>query len=169
MGMEGQLMSAGATLKSLLAIQAEIDAVIRVTVDTLARGGTIFACGNGGSAAEAQHFVTELVGRFRLSRRPLRSIFLGGDASQMSCIANDFGWDEVFARPLAALARHGDLLVIMSTTGQSPSVLAALRAATEMSLETVALLGNAGGPAAELARHPLVVGSNDTARIQEAH
>lgn len=160
---------ARAVFRSLPDIGAQIGAATTLMVETLRRGSRIFACGNGGSAAEAQHFVTELVGRYKSNRRSLPAVWLGGDTGQMSCIANDFSWDDVFARPLEGLARPGDILLALSTSGRSPNVLSCLRAATRLGLSSVALLGNGGGEAARLATHPVIVPASGTARVQEAH
>lgn len=104
-------------------------------------GGTLFVCGNGGSAAQAVHLEAELVGRFRDDRRPLPSVFLGLSASSVTAIGNDFGGEAVFARPLEALGREGDVLLAISTSGTSPNVVAALRVARERGLHTVLLAG----------------------------
>jgi len=157
------------TLESLSSMEAQLNDAARLIGQALLEGNTILVCGNGGSAAEGQHFVTELVGRYRLNRRPLPAIFLGGDAGQMSCIANDFDWDQVFARPLRAFARPGDVLLCFSTSGSSSNVVSVLKAAQELGLTRVALLGKDGGAAAGLATHPLIIDSSNTARIQEAH
>lgn len=150
-------------------IRDEITAASALIESTVRRGGRIFACGNGGSAAEAQHFVTELVGRYRTNRVPLPAVWLGGDTGQMSCIANDFSWDDVFSRPLRALAQPGDIVLALSTSGRSPNVVRCLEAASDLGLQSVALLGNGGGPAALHATHPVVVPATGTARVQEAH
>jgi D-sedoheptulose 7-phosphate isomerase len=157
------------TLETLSGMEARLSDAARLIGEALLGGNTILVCGNGGSAAEGQHFVTELIGRYRLNRRPLPAIFLGGDASQMSCIANDFDWDQVFARPLRAFARPGDVLLCFSSSGASSSVVNALKAAEELGLTRIALLGKGGGAAAAHATHPLIVDSGSTARIQEAH
>ncbi|OGO29026.1 MAG: phosphoheptose isomerase [Chloroflexi bacterium RBG_16_52_11] len=136
---------------------------------TLAKGGTLFWCGNGGSAADSQHLAAELVGRFKKDRRALRSIALTTDTSVLTCVANDYSFDDIFARQVEALGRPGDVLIGISTSGNSENVLRAFKAAKEMSMMTIALLGKGGGPAKELADHALVIPSDSTARIQEAH
>lgn len=136
---------------------------------SLAKGGTLFWCGNGGSAADSQHLAAELVGRFKKDRRALRSIALTTDTSVLTCVANDYSYDDVFARQIAALGRPGDVLIGISTSGNSENVLRAFKAAKEMSLTTIALLGKGGGSAKELADHALIIPSDSTARIQEAH
>ena len=135
----------------------------------LKRGNTIFWCGNGGSAAESSHLAVELIGRFRNNRRPLPSISLNADTSAITCIANDFGYDEIFARQLEGLAKVGDVLVVLSTSGNSENILRALRKAKEIGVVTIALLGKGGGRALDLADHSIVIDSTETARIQEIH
>lgn len=152
------------------AAQAEgVDAVAGRVAAALLAGQTLFTCGNGGSAADALHLAEELVGRYRGNRRPLPAICLNADPTALTCIANDFGYEAVFARQLQALARPGDLLVVFSTSGGSPNILAALGAARACGVVSVALLGKGGGAAADLADHPLVVPSANSARIQEVH
>jgi D-sedoheptulose 7-phosphate isomerase len=129
----------------------------------------LLTCGNGGSAAEAQHLATELTGRFRSDRASLPAITLGGDLSLMSCIANDFHWDEVFARPLDALGQAGDVLVCLSSSGQSSNIVRVLERARTKGIASLALLGKGGGAARGLATWEIIVDSNDTARVQEAH
>ena len=135
----------------------------------LANGGTVYWCGNGGSAADSQHLAAELIGRYSVHRRPLRSVALTTDSSVLTCIANDFNYDDVFARQVEALLSPGDVLVAISTSGESRNVLGALQAANQNGAETVALLGKGGGVAGSVANHVLIVDSDSTARIQEAH
>jgi phosphoheptose isomerase len=137
--------------------------------DTLAAGGKILACGNGGSASDAQHLVAELVGRYLEERRALPGVALASDPSVVTCLANDYGYDRVFARQVEALGRPGDMLVAITTSGRSPNVLEALRVAGRLGLRKVALLGGDGGPALPLADLALVVRCKETARIQECH
>jgi D-sedoheptulose 7-phosphate isomerase len=152
------------------AAQAEAaDAICRLVAEAVLAGRTLFTCGNGGSAADAIHLAEELVGRYRASRRPFAAICLNSDVGALTCIANDFGYEQVFARQLEALARPGDLLALFSTSGGSPNILAALRAARARGVTSVALLGKGGGPALALADHALVVPSDNSARIQEVH
>lgn len=135
----------------------------------LKNGNTVFWCGNGGSAAESSHLAVELIGRFKNNRRPLPSISLNADTSALTCIANDFGYDEIFARQLEGLARRGDVLIVLSTSGRSENILRALRKAKEIGVVTIALLGKGGGQALDLADHAIVIDSSETARIQEIH
>ena len=167
--LEQQIRAAQATLAGLVAHQAVLERAAAAVIAGLRAGGKLLACGNGGSAAEAQHLVTELVGRYQSNRRSLPAVFLGGDAGMMSCIGNDFSFDEVFARPLSSLAASGDLLVCFTTSGDPPNVLRALEVARQRSIESLALLGKTGGRARGLATWEVVIESTDTARIQEAH
>jgi len=163
-----------AALKSVCAEQlaAPIAAAAQRLAQALAAGGKVLACGNGGSAADAQHFAAELVGRFEGERRPLAALSLATDTSALTAIANDYGYEQVFARQVEALGRPGDVLVAISTSGRSPSVVAAVRAAQRRGLAVVALTGRGGG---ELARALaagdvlLCVPHEGTARIQEVH
>ena len=158
-----------AAMQSLLAQQAAFDKLATAAVQTLRAGGKILSCGNGGSAADAMHLAEELVGRYRSNRRSLPGVCLTADATALTCIANDFGFDEVFARQVEGLGAKGDLLVCFSTSGNSPNVLRALDAAQLRGVKTVALLGKDGGKAKGRADFELIVGSGDTARVQEAH
>jgi len=141
---------------------------IRMT-DCLLQGHKILWCGNGGSAADAQHLAAELVGRFRRERRALPSIALTADTSVLTAIANDCGFAKVFNRQLEALCAPGDVVVAISTSGKSPNVCAALERARELGAFTVAMTGENGGHLASFADVCLRVGSSDTARIQEGH
>ncbi len=143
--------------------------LVHLTHRTLAAGGKILACGNGGSASDAQHFVAELVGRYRDERPALAAVALNTDGAVLTCIANDYDYDRVFARQVEALGRPRDLLLAISTSGRSPNVLRALETARARGLATAALLGRDGGPAVPLADLALVVEAGETARIQEAH
>jgi D-sedoheptulose 7-phosphate isomerase len=131
--------------------------------------GTIYWCGNGGSAADCQHLAAELVGRFNLERRPLRSVALSADTSVLTCIANDYSFSDVFSRQINALADKGDVLIGVSTSGESPNVVNALKAAKQKGLYTIGLLGGDGGTVLPLADSSILVPSRSTARIQEAH
>lgn len=137
--------------------------------DSLAKGGTLFWCGNGGSAADSQHLAAELVGRFKKDRNALRSIALTTDTSVLTCVANDYSYEDIFSRQLEALARDGDVLVAISTSGKSENILRGLGAAKTHGVKTIALLGKDGGQAKALADLAIVIPSDSTARIQEAH
>lgn len=132
-------------------------------------GKRVYLCGNGGSAADAQHMAAELAGRLRMDRQGLPAIALTVNPSVLTAIANDYGYDAVFARQVEALGRPGDVLVGISTSGTSRNVVAALAAAHAAGLSTIGLMGKAGGPMKEYCDVAILVPSSDTQRIQEAH
>jgi D-sedoheptulose 7-phosphate isomerase len=136
---------------------------------SLKAGGKIMLCGNGGSAADAQHLAAEFVGRFRADRAPLPALALTADSATTTAIGNDFGFDQVFARQVSAFGRMGDVLIAISTSGNSPNVVAALLAARRLGVTTIGLLGKDGGACAALCNVPIIVASTSTARVQEAH
>jgi D-sedoheptulose 7-phosphate isomerase len=156
-------------VRQLEAQQPVLEAIARAMTATLRAGGKILWCGNGGSAGDSQHLAAELVGRFRRERRGMASVALTTDGSALTSIANDYGYEAVFSRQVEALGVKGDLLVGISTSGNSPNVVAALEAARIQGLATVAFTGAGGGRMANLADHLFAVASKDTARIQEAH
>jgi len=137
--------------------------------DALRDGGKVMFCGNGGSAADSQHLASEFTGRFVDDRRPLAALALSTDSSALTCIANDYAFDQVFERQLRGLGRPGDVLVAISTSGRSANVLRAAQAARELGIGVVGLLGRDGGPLKALCEVALVVPSDTTARIQEMH
>ena len=149
--------------------QALLEAIARVMAKALHRGNQILWCGNGGSAGDSQHLAAEIVGRFRRERRGLPSIALTTDTSILTAVANDYGYEAVFARQVEALGNPGDVLVGISTSGNSRNVVCALEAAKAREITTVAFTGDGGGRMAALADHLFAVASRDTARIQEAH
>lgn len=132
-------------------------------------GGRLFTFGNGGSAADAQHLAAELVGRYRRERRPLPAVALTVDPSVLTCIGNDYGYEDVFARQVHAFAAPGDMVIGFTTSGRSPNVVRGLAAARERGAVAVLFTGADGGPAAGHADHVLAVPSRTTARIQELH
>ena len=148
---------------------ARITAAADVIVQCLRNDGQLLVCGNGGSAADAQHVAAELVGRFRVERRALRAIALTTDTSVLTSIANDYAFDRVFARQVEALGRRGDVLLGISTSGASPNVLAAFAAAKERGLQTIALTGRDGGALGAAADLHINVPSSSTPRVQEVH
>jgi D-sedoheptulose 7-phosphate isomerase len=137
--------------------------------DTLRRGGTLFFAGNGGSAADAQHIATEYVVRFRERRRPFAAIALTTDPSLLTAAGNDLGFDQVFARQIEALGRAGDLLVLHSTSGASPNLLAAAAAARARGLTVVGFLGRDGGALRALVDEAVIIPADAASRIQEMH
>ena len=154
--------------RDLYGLEREITAAGAALIKVVKGGGTILFLGCGGSAAMAQHLAAELVVRFRENRRPLPAIAVA-DPSVLTAAANDFGWEQALARPVLALAGAGDAVVAMSTSGESPAVLEAARAAVKVGALLVALTGAGPNTLAGLARHAVLVPSRDTARIQEAH
>ena len=150
-------------------IKPHVPYCVETLIRSISNGGTVFLAGNGGSAADSQHLAAELVGRFKKERRALRSIALTTDSSILTCVANDFGYDQIFSRQLEALARPGDVFIGISTSGSSPNILRAFEMAKSLNLSTIGFFGNDGGSAQELVDCALVVPSSSTARIQEAH
>jgi D-sedoheptulose 7-phosphate isomerase len=143
------------------------DRVARELVNAFERGGRVYTFGNGGSSADAAHFAEELLGRFKRERRPLPAQSLSIDASALTCIANDYSYDEVFERQVRGFVHSGDIVIGFSTSGRSVNVVRALAAARELGAVTVLFGG--GGPAVEHADIALTIPSESTARIQEMH
>lgn len=150
-------------------LQDQIFEVSQLCVDTLQLGNKILICGNGGSAADAQHFAAELIGRYKSERRGLSAIALTTDTSTLTAIGNDYGYDRVFERQVESLAIKGDLIIGISTSGNSENVVKALRLAKKLNCKTVGLTGKTGGAMCEVSDINIVIPSNDTARIQEMH
>lgn len=153
----------------LAAIEPVVQQAARQITDSLRQSGKVLTCGNGGSAADALHLAEELVGRYRNNRRSLPGICLNSDPTSMTCIANDYGFDEIFARALSSLGNRGDVLVTFSTSGNSANVLQALKEARRKQITTISLLGRDGGEARDLSDIAIIIPSESTARIQEAH
>jgi len=149
--------------------QELLEGIARAMADALRNGNQILWCGNGGSAGDSQHLAAEIVGRFRRERRGLPSIALTTDTSILTSISNDYGYEAVFSRQVEAMSKPGDVLVGISTSGNSHNVIAALERAKELGVTTVAFTGDGGGRMGTLADHLFAVRSRDTARIQEAH
>ncbi|MGE4481979.1 D-sedoheptulose-7-phosphate isomerase [Acidocella sp.] len=166
------MLRRSAELKLMLAARAEpVLAVVDACEAALRSGGKLIFCGNGGSAADAQHLATELVIRLRgaVPRSSWPAITLALDTSAVTAAVNDFGVDEMFSRPLQGLGRGGDVLFGITTSGRSPNVLGALKMAREMGIVSVGLLGGDGGPALPLCDLALLVPDQETARVQECH
>ena len=168
-GIREGLAEHAALVGRLDAVVATLEIVATTICDALSAGRRIYTFGNGGSAADAQHLAAELIGRYRRTRRPLAASSLAVDPSVVTCIANDFGYDEVFARQVAALAARGDVVIGFTTSGRSQSVVAGLAAGREVGATTVLFSGGDGGDAVAIADHALLVPSDTTARIQEMH
>lgn len=147
-----------------------LERAARMVADSLSAGGTLLFAGNGGSAAESQHFAAEMVGRLQSGheRRPLRAIALTTDTSALTAIGNDYGYDLVFERQLQAISRPGDVLVVMSTSGNSPNLVKAVQAAAALQVRSIALVGE-GGVLPQMADVALCVPSGSTQHIQEGH
>lgn len=155
--------------RRLPGLEPSIQQAAGLITAALARGGKLLLCGNGGSAADSQHIAAELTGRFSKERRPLAAVALSTDTSALTSIANDYGFDEVFARQVMGLGGKGDCLLVISTSGKSPNVLRAAEAARAAGIGVIGLLGRDGGPVRALCDVAIVVPSPTTARIQEAH
>jgi D-sedoheptulose 7-phosphate isomerase len=144
-----------------------VDAVVGAIVASLQGGGKVLLCGNGGSAADAQHLAAELVGRFCLERNPYPAIALADNVAALTAVANDYGYATAFSRAVRGLGRPGDVLIGLSTSGRSANVIEALEAGREREMVTVAFVGEAGSPMEHAAEHVLRVDGPSTARIQE--
>jgi len=147
----------------------KLESASKLVVDTLKNGNKILICGNGGSAADAQHFAAELTGRYKTERRGLPAIALSTDTSALTAIGNDYGYDRVFDRQTSALASKGDLIIGISTSGNSKNVVNAFEVAHQIGCKTLALSGRDGGVMGKLADINLIVPSDNTPRIQEMH
>jgi D-sedoheptulose 7-phosphate isomerase len=150
-------------------LRPTVDAVARRLIEIYERDGRVYTFGNGGSAAEAQHLAAELVGRYLRERRPLAATALSADSSVVTCIGNDYSFEDVFERQVRASVRDGDMVIAFTTSGRSPNVVRGLSAAGEQGATTVVFAGGDAKPAADHADHALIVPSATTARIQEIH
>jgi D-sedoheptulose 7-phosphate isomerase len=184
-GIEGQhgsggevtLASAQQEIQENMAVQAELakkglPQIVRagaIMVECLQAGGKLIAFGNGGSAADAQHFTAELVGRYRADRRAIAAIALTTDSSALTAISNDLGFENIFSRQLEAIGKPGDVAFAISTSGNSPNVLRAAALAKKLGIATIGLSGRSGGELRDSVDLCLVVPSDSTPRIQEAH
>ncbi len=157
------------TFESLAQVRPQIDQAAELILNRLRNGHKLLICGNGGSAAEASHFATELTGRYCKNRRALPALALGADASLLSCVGNDFGFEQVFARQISGLAQPGDLVVVLSSSGNSPNILAALEEARRLDLQSIALLGRDGGRSRGLASVEIIVPGSSGRAAQESH
>jgi D-sedoheptulose 7-phosphate isomerase len=166
---QGGLREHRAVFETLEDLEDAVEAAAGIMARCLERGGKLLFCGNGGSAADSQHLATELTGRFIHDRRPLAAVALTTDGSALTCIGNDYAFEQVFARQVMALGREPDCVVGISTSGNSPNVVQALEAARRASLSTVGLTGRDGGRMRELCDVAITVPARSTARIQEAH
>ena len=147
----------------------KISEASKIISKSLKMGGTIFWCGNGGSAADSMHLSAELIGRFKKNRIPLKSISLSGNPSTITCISNDFGYESLFSRQIQALGKKDDVLIVISTSGNSKNIIKAINQAKINKLKVISLLGNKGGRCKGKGYLDLIVNSHSTARIQESH
>jgi D-sedoheptulose 7-phosphate isomerase len=154
---------------NLTLLDEPIERAATMIAVSLRNGGKLLLCGNGGSAADCQHIAAEFTGRFLKDRPPIAAISLTTDTSALSCIGNDYSFNEIFSRQVRALGRPGDILLGITTSGNSGNVLAAFEVANELGIQSIGLLGRDGGKALQVCNHSIVVPSNVTARIQEAH
>jgi D-sedoheptulose 7-phosphate isomerase len=169
MNFDASLAETVRTFQALTTIRPAIDRAGDMILATLRRGGKLLIAGNGGSAAEAAHFATELVGRYAKTRRSLPAIALSSDGSLLTCIGNDFGYEQVFARQIAGLAQKVDLVVVITSSGNSANILAALAETKRLGVETLAFLGRGGGKAKGQATCELIIPGGSGAAAQEAH
>jgi D-sedoheptulose 7-phosphate isomerase len=155
--------------KSIDLIQDDIVKVCEIVKDAIRGKNKILLCGNGGSAADAQHISSEFTGRYKIEREPLNAISLTTDTSALTAIGNDYGYEFVFDRQVKALANRGDVLIGISTSGNSKNIINAFESAEKIGCKTVALIGKDGGKMKDIADCSIIVPSNDTPRIQEMH
>lgn len=155
--------------ESLRSLESEVQRAAALCLESLKSGHKLVMCGNGGSAAEAQHLVGELMGRYKGNRRPWPAVALNADSATITCIANDYSYEDVFARQIEGLCRPGDVLIVFSTSGNSPTIVRALEAARGLSIRSIGFFGNEGGKAQKFVDISLIVAHKATARIQEGH
>ena len=154
---------------ALRSLSPDVERVVTIMARSMAAGGVLLVCGNGGSAADAQHIAAELTGRFFRDRKPLPALALHGNTSSLTAIGNDYGYEEVFAREVGAHGRQGDVLLAISTSGNSANILRAIEVAREKRMTDVGLTGEGGGKMRDLCDVCLCVPSTSTPRIQECH
>jgi len=164
-----QLQEHLALFRGLSALAEATERAANTIVEALRTGNKIMLCGNGGSAADSQHLAAEFTGRFIKDRKPLAAVALSTDSSALTCIANDYSFDEVFSRQLLGLGRSGDCLLAISTSGNSRNVIRAVEAAQSLNIRTIGLLGRDGGALRSVCEQSVIVPSQTTSRIQEAH
>lgn len=161
-----------ATIDTLTALREHMDAVTAVAGELLSAldsRNTIYTCGNGGSAAQAMHLAEELIGRYRSDRPAQRAVCLNADPTTLTCIANDYGYESIFARQCEALLSEGDILIVLTTSGRSANIVKALEVAAGRNATTIGLLGGTGGVCVERCDHSIVVPADDSAHVQDAH
>ena len=157
------------TVKRCHTLVPAVEAAGRALAERVKAGGKVLTCGNGGSAVDSMHFAEEMTGRYRGNRKALPALALCADGSALTCIANDWSYEDVFSRQVEAFGQKGDVLIVFSTSGKSPNILKAIRAAKSRNMLILGALGKDGGLAKGLCDHAIVVPSEDTSRIQEIH
>ncbi len=167
--LQGEHQAHVAMFQALPALFPQVSLVGLFLQQTIQNGGKVLLCGNGGSAADSQHIAAEIVGRFKKERKGLPAIALTTDTSILTSVGNDYGYDYIFSRQVEALCRPEDVLIGITTSGNSANVVRAVEAANDMGATTIGLTGGTGGKLNDLCKHNIVVPSNVTARIQEAH
>jgi len=167
--LQAQVADHVAAARGVSGMAEQVREVGELLCTTFANGGVVYTLGNGGSAADAQHLCGELIGHYKRDRRPLPAVTLTTDATVMTCVANDYSYDDVFSRQVTALARSQDVVIAFTTSGRSPNVVSALAAARTNGATTVLFGGGDGGPAAAHADRLLLAPSTHTPRIQEMH
>ena len=156
-------------LSQINSLEVTIEKVAKLLICSLKENKTIFWCGNGGSASDSQHLTGELIGRFKGDRKPLKSVSLNADSAVMTCIVNDYGYDQIFKRQIEAVATEKDIIMVISTSGNSKNIISAIQAAKEKKSMTIGLLGETNGKAKDIVDISISVPSNFTPHIQEAH
>ena len=156
-------------IEQLISLDPIIEKCIDAIIHSLRNGGTIFFCGNGGSAADSQHLAAELMGRFLKDRKPLKSIALTVDTSALTAIGNDYGFEYIFSRELEGLGKKNDCVIFFSTSGNSKNLIRAADKAKSLRMKTISITGNDGGKLKKKTNLNINIDSNDTARIQECH
>ena len=167
--LKSAIAAATKTLQSIVDLESQVTRAAQLITDCLTNGEKVLACGNGGSAADAADFCTELACRFVEDRRPYPAMNLSQGGSLITAVGNDYGFEEIFARQVRAFGNSGDILIAISTSGKSKNIRRAIEEARDRKLKTIALLGRDGGPVAGIADVDLIVKGGSTARIQEAH
>ena len=157
------------TVKRCHFLVPAVEAAGRALAERVKAGGKVLTCGNGGSAADSMHFAEEMTGRYRENRRALPALALCADGSALTCIANDWSYEDVFSRQVEAFGQKGDVLIVFSTSGKSPNIIKTISVAKSRNMLIIAALGKDGGSAKGLCDHAIVVPSEDTSRIQEVH
>ena len=167
--LKSAIAAAAKTLQSIVDLESQVTRAAQLITDCLTNGEKVLACGNGGSAADAADFCTELACRFVEDRRPYPAMNLSQGGSLITAVGNDYGFEEIFARQVRAFGNSGDILIAISTSGKSKNIRRAIEEAGSRKLKTIALLGRDGGSVTGIADVDLIVKSDSTARIQEAH